>query len=119
MFFIFLFRFSLNFISTIIIIIFATRIRSTVQQQQTYKKLLYEQIRQHKHFIISPSILVLIGVPRLIISFLFGCMKTARNPWLYLIGYLMSFIPTTLTFFLFILPSKMYMKELIKAIKRF
>ncbi|CAF1234211.1 unnamed protein product [Rotaria sp. Silwood1] len=111
--------FSINFISTIIIIIFSTRIRSATQQKHTYIQLLREQIQQYKHLIISPSILVLIGVPRLIISFLFGCMKTARNSWFYLIGYLISFIPTMLTFFLFVLPSEIYKKELINSIKHF
>ncbi|CAF4251427.1 unnamed protein product [Rotaria magnacalcarata] len=109
--------FSINCISTLIIIIFATRIRSTIHQKQIYRKILREQIHQHKHLLISSSVLVLIAVPRLIISFLFECMKTARNPWLYLVGYFIAFIPSMLTFFLFVLPSKVYKEELIKSIQ--
>ncbi len=35
--------------------------------------------------------LILFGLPRLIITFSTGCMRTLRYPWLYLIGYFISF----------------------------
>ncbi|CAF3313903.1 unnamed protein product [Rotaria sp. Silwood2] len=111
--------FGTNCISALIIIITTTRTHSNVQKKQSYKKILREQFQYHKHLLISPFILVLLALPRLIISFLFGCMKSARNPWFYLIGYFISFIPPMLTFAIFVLPSEIYKKEFNESIKRF
>jgi hypothetical protein len=55
--------------------------------------------------------LILLSFPRLVISFMKGCMRSAREPWFHLIGYFVSFIPSMLTFFVFVLPSKHYKKE--------
>ena len=100
--------FVINFISGFVIIITATRTRSNANKKQSYKQLLREQFQQHKHLLISAFFLVLLTFPRLIISFLFSCMKSGRNPWLYLIGHFISFIPLTLIFVIFVLPSKIY-----------
>jgi hypothetical protein len=35
-------------------------------------------------------------------------MRSSREPWLYLCGYFLSFIPSMLTFIIYILPSKKY-----------
>jgi hypothetical protein len=111
--------FLINLSSSLIIIISTARIRLKIQKKQTYSKLLREQIREHKHLLISPFILFVLALPRLIISFASGCMKSARNPWLYLIGYFVSFTPTMLTFFVFVLPSKTYKQEFTASIQRF
>jgi hypothetical protein len=93
----FSFSFSINCISEIIIIILATRTRSSVQKKQSYRTILQQQLSFHKHLLISPLILVSLAVPRLIISFL--------SPML--------------TFVIFILPSETYQKEFNQSIKRF
>ncbi|UJR29387.1 hypothetical protein I4U23_010599 [Adineta vaga] len=111
--------FAINCISALVIIVATARTRSNIQKTQSYKKILHEQFQHHKHLLISPFILILLALPRLIISFLSGCMKSARNPWLYLIGYFISFIPSTLIFAVFVLPSKIYMKGFKESIKRF
>ncbi|CAF1215824.1 unnamed protein product [Rotaria sordida] len=64
--------FATNCISAVVIIITTARTRSNVQKTQSYKKLLREQFQHHKHLLISPFILVLLALPRLIISFLSG-----------------------------------------------
>jgi hypothetical protein len=110
--------FLINLSTSIIIIISRARIRSNTQKKQTYQKLLREQLRHQKHLLISPLILFVLALPRLIISFVSGCMKSARNPWLYLIGYFISFTPPMLTFFVFVLPSKIYKEEFIISIQR-
>jgi hypothetical protein len=56
-------------------------------------------------------VLILLNLPRLIILFLSGCMRSAHQPRLYLIGYFISFISSMLTFIIFILPSKTYKDE--------
>ncbi|UJR19055.1 hypothetical protein I4U23_022186 [Adineta vaga] len=57
---------------TIIIIIIITRTRSTKQKKLTYIEHLRKQVYEHKHHIISPFILVILTLPRLIISFFSG-----------------------------------------------
>ncbi|CAF1489157.1 unnamed protein product [Adineta ricciae] len=109
--------FSINFFSSIIIIISATRTRSNVKKNQTFIRLLREQFQHHKHTLISSIILVLLAAPRIILSLTSGCMKSTRDAWFYLIGYFTSFIPSTLLFIIFILPSEMYRTEFTKIRK--
>ncbi|CAF3577335.1 unnamed protein product [Rotaria sp. Silwood1] len=111
--------FAINFISALIIIVLGARIRSKTQKNKSYKQLLFKQLQLHKHLLISQCFLLLLAVPRLILSFLSGCMKSIRNPWLYVIGYFISFVPQIFTFLVFILPSKLYMEELHKSIESF
>jgi hypothetical protein len=80
----FLAPFVLNASSAIIIIIVISRNHSTTKKQTTYIDHLRKQVRQHRHLLISPVILFLLNLPRLIISFISGCMKSARDPWIYL-----------------------------------
>ena len=110
--------FATNFISALVIVITAARRRSNVKKSQSYKKILREQFQRHKHLLISPFILILLAIPRLIISFLSGCMKSARNPWLYLIGFFSSLNAPMLNFAVFILPSAMYKKEFRESMKK-
>jgi hypothetical protein len=111
--------FLINLSSSLIIIVATARIRLKIQRRHTYRKLLREQMRQYKDLLISPFILFVLVLPRLIISFASGCMKSARNPWLYLIGYFILFTPSMLMFFVFVLPSKTYKREFIASIQRF
>ncbi|CAF0902813.1 unnamed protein product [Adineta steineri] len=103
--------FIINILSAICVTIQVFRIRVKTKKKSAYKKILYAQIQQNKHLLISPCILILLSIPRLIISFLSGCMESVRNPWLYLTGYYVSFIPPLLIIILFILPSKTYKQE--------
>ncbi len=46
-------------------------------------------------------------------------MKTTRDdPWLYLIGYIISFLPPMLLIIVFILPSEIYKEEFKNTIAR-
>jgi hypothetical protein len=109
--------FAINCISALTVIIIAARTRSNSQKTKSFKEHLREQIHHHKHLLISPLILIVLALPRLVISFLSGCMKSARDSWLYLIGYFISFIPSIMTFIVFVLPSEMYKKELNDSLK--
>jgi hypothetical protein len=126
--------FAINVLSAVIIILLAARKRSAAhiekpsdenlleqyreQLRKQYHEQLRKQFKEHKHILISACILVILAFPRLIISFLSGCMKSAREPWLFLIGYFLSFIPSTLIFVIFILPSTMYKKQFKNAVLR-
>ncbi|CAF1260909.1 unnamed protein product [Didymodactylos carnosus] len=117
----FLAPFIINFISAIIIVIKLTRTKSNVQPnnlQMFYGQLLKAQLLIHKHLIISPCVLVSLTLPRLIISFVYVCMKSPRQPYLFLFGYFISYLPSLATFFIFVLPSTTYRKELLKRFKK-
>ncbi|UJR24129.1 hypothetical protein I4U23_027095 [Adineta vaga] len=58
----------INIISALVFIILTARQRSTARKNQTYKQHLLGEFRQHKHLLISPFILTLFTLPRLIIS---------------------------------------------------
>ena len=98
----FVIPFSINLIAAVIIIVIIARTHSTVHRGKTYQNHLYEQFYRQKHLIVSPIILVILALPRLIISLLSGCMKSVRDPWLFLLGYFISFLPSVLTFGVFI-----------------
>jgi hypothetical protein len=108
--------FMINLISAIILIKKKARQQSKLQTHRTYKELLRKQFQQHKHLFIGPVLLVILALPRLIISFVSKCMKSANDSWLYLLGYFISFIPPILTFIIFILPSKFYKKQFRNAV---
>jgi len=111
--------FLINLISAIIIIIMNARQRAAIQKQQPYKKILNQQIQQHKNLLIGPFVLIILGVPRLIISFTSGCLKSTSDSWLFIMGYFISLIPPLLTFILFVLPSTTYKQAFKKSISRY
>ncbi len=110
--------FAINAVSALTIIITVSRTRSSAQKAKPFKVHLYEQLQQHKHLLISPLILVVLALPRLVISFLSGCMGSARESWFYFVGYYVSFIPAIMTLVVFILPSDLYKKEFYEVMKR-
>ncbi|CAF1485362.1 unnamed protein product [Adineta steineri] len=115
----FIIPFIINFISAIIIIIQTSRSKTAAKTDQSYRKVLHEQLKQHKHLLIIPVILIVLGIPRLIISFASGCMNSTADSWLFLSGYFIFFVPPTITFIIHVLPSKFYKKELNKTIQRY
>jgi hypothetical protein len=114
----FLVPFSINFISAVLLIIISARIRSKVESKQSFKQHFKLQLQQHKHLLTASITLILLALPRLIISFINRCMRSAHEPWLYLIGYYLSFTPTMLTFFVFVLPSTTYKNEFDKLVEK-
>ncbi|CAF1443341.1 unnamed protein product [Adineta ricciae] len=100
-----------NLFSALFIIFGSARQRSLVQKNQSYKEHIYQQFLEHKQLIISPIILLILSMPRLIISSLPGCIRTSQNLWLYLTAYSFSFTPSILIFIIFVLPSNTYMKS--------
>ncbi|CAF3755523.1 unnamed protein product [Rotaria sp. Silwood1] len=108
--------FIINLISAIILITKKSRQRSNLQINRNFKELLKEQIREHKHLFTAPVLLVILALPRLILSFASKCMNSTNDAWLFLIGYFISCIPPMLTFVVFILPSKFYKQQLRKSL---
>ena len=117
--FYFLGGFIANIISAIIIIIVTTRQRASCQAHQTYRQLLLDQFRQYKDLFIAPVVLVLIALPRLVISLMSDCMKSSTDSWLFLSGYFISFAPATVTFLIFVLPSPLYREVFRTSCKKY
>jgi hypothetical protein len=117
-FFHFLIPFFLNLFSAIFIIISTARQRASTQIEQFYIKELKIKFKQHKHLLISPIILIILSLPRLIISFTLDCQKSSKYFWFYLIGYFLSFMPAVFVFIIFVLPSTVFRKAFKKAILR-
>lgn len=108
----------INLASPLFIILRIARRRMAIQQQCSYRAQLRHELNEHKHTVISPIILVLLSLPRLIISLIASCIKTEHDPGLYLSAYFISFIPSVLTFVVFVLPSDLYRAEFKKVFHR-
>lgn len=107
-----------NLFSALFIIFGVARQRSVTQKQKSYIGHVREQSHEHKQLIISPVILLILALPRLIISLLSECMKASNNPWLYLSAYFISFTPSMLVFVVFVLPSALYRKTFIESLTK-
>ena len=94
-------------------------LQAEIQKKKQYREILKEEIKQHKNLLIAPCVLTIFGIPRLIISFTSGCMKSSKDSWLFLVGYFISLIPPLLTFVLFVLPSTTYKQAFKKAISQY
>jgi len=111
--------FLVNLFSALFIIFGTARRRSTAKtNKKTFKEHAANQIREHKQLLISPFILLLLALPRLIMSLISGCVDASENPWLYLCGYFISFTPPMLVFAVFVLPSELYRKTFKDSITR-
>ena len=115
----FILPFVINFISALVIIIKSAQQQAAIKKKQSYKNILKEQIQQHKNLLIGPCVLIILAIPRLIISFTSGCLESASGSWLFLVGYFISLIPSLLTFILFVLPSSTYKQAFREGIKHY
>jgi hypothetical protein len=114
----FLIPFGINIISSVIIIFQTSRVHSNIRKKKSFGKHLKIQLNEFKHLLISPCVLILLALPRLIISFVYSCIRTTdRNAWIFLFAYCISFIPSLANFIIFVLPSQTYKQDFYHAIK--
>ena len=111
--------FCANLFSALFIVFHSARRRAATHKRQTYREHLREQFKQYRNIIISPIILVILAIPRLIISSISGCTRVSQDAWLYLLGYFISFIPSISILFVFVLPSELYRKQLKDSFQSF
>ncbi|CAF1503095.1 unnamed protein product [Adineta ricciae] len=114
----FLVPFSINFILTIGIMFISAKHRSSVRRQVNFKEQFKKQIFRHKHLLFSSFFLIILALPRLILSFLSNCMKSPKEYQLFLFTYFISFIPPILHFFIFVLTSQIYKQQFYTMIRR-
>jgi hypothetical protein len=110
-----------NFLSSGLLIKIITRQKFTLQKNKrknAYATALSKQIALFKHLIISPIVLLILTLPRLIIFFGSLCMSTRWHNYLFLTGYFISFMPFVTTLLIFVLPSPNYRHEMQLVISR-
>ncbi|CAF1629355.1 unnamed protein product, partial [Adineta ricciae] len=107
--------FTINFISALILIAQKSRRQLNIQMKRNFQEVLLENYQEYRHLFIAPTCLVILALPRLIISYISKCMESINGSWLFLSGYFISFIPAMLTFVIFVLPSKFYKKAFHKS----
>jgi uncharacterized membrane protein (DUF485 family) len=100
-----------NLFSAAFIIVRTARQRSTAQHKKPYREHLREHLSEHKQLVISPIILSILALPRLVMSLLSGCLNVSDYRWLYLSVYFISYIPSILVFVVFVLPSDLYQQK--------
>lgn len=108
----------INFTSSSCIIIITARKRSNARDEY-FLTTLRQQFQQHYHLIISSCLLVLLALPRVIISLFNHCLKSIKHPQLALSSYFLSFGPSVLIFIIFVLPSVKYRKTFKEIVDRF
>ena len=106
-----------NLLSALYIIFGRARQRSVTRSKQTYREHVLDQLNEHKQLVISPIILLILSLPRLIMSLVSGCVNASKNPWLYLCGYFISFTPSMFIFIIFVFPSELYMKAFKESLR--
>jgi uncharacterized membrane protein len=96
-----------------------SRQRAAIHPERNYREHLQEQVRQHKNLLTAPMVLIILGLPRVILTFASKCMRSTGDAWLFLMGYFISFIPCMLTFVMFIVPSNFYKKQFRSTIRQY
>ncbi|CAF0984158.1 unnamed protein product [Adineta steineri] len=107
-----------NLCSALFIIFGSARQRSTAQTRRTIREHVYHQFNEHKHLLISPIILLILSLPRLIMSMLSECVNPSNHRLLFIFGYFISFTPSMLIFIVFVLPSALYRKTFQESVRR-
>jgi hypothetical protein len=107
--------FLINFFSAVILIVFISRQKTNIRKDKTpraFGTVLREQAAHYKYLLISPTVLLIMALPRLVLSLGSLCIDTSCRNFIFLAGYFISFIPFMTTLFIFVLPSPVYYNEL-------
>jgi hypothetical protein len=110
--------FVINLSSTIILLVNRVRQKHLITEdgiqskKKGYGAILLKQIWAIKQTLISPCLLLVFGLPRLLLTFVFACVQYSWQEDLYIGSYLISFVPMTATLIIFVLPSTAYLNEL-------
>ncbi|CAF1349478.1 unnamed protein product [Adineta steineri] len=108
----------INLGSALFIIFGSAQQRSTAQTSRTPREHIYNQFSEHKQLLISPIILLILSLPRLIMSMLSECINPSNHRLLFIFGYFISFTPSMLIFIIFVLPSALYRKKFQETFRR-
>jgi hypothetical protein len=113
--------FLINLFSVLVLLVRLTQRRNltigikTKERDKAYITLFFKHIRRYKHCLISPILLLIFGLPRLVFTFAFVCIEFSWQKQIYMASYLISVLPMGMVFFIFLLPSPDYQTELKKV----
>jgi hypothetical protein len=113
--------FILNLLSMIAFILHKTKfelISTARKNKDTRFFIMKEQLLKYKPLIISPIIILILEIPRFVLTFTLACIDHPWQRYVYLTGYLISFLPLTGVLFIYILPSPKYKKQLQTFVKK-
>jgi hypothetical protein len=109
----YLFPFFIQVICITLLIVLVARSRmKTAGHRMTFGEVLKKQFETQKELYVTPTIIILSGLPQTILTFSFAC--TQLNDFqrhTLLCSYLLSYAPQVLGFILYVLPSTTYKKE--------
>ncbi|CAF1375767.1 unnamed protein product [Didymodactylos carnosus] len=109
--------FLINLVTTIILLITVVRRKVTSLTNDKNKdafQLLKEHLSLYKAFIISPFLIIVLELPRLVLLFSLACIQFEWQKHLYLSSYLISQLPFVLTLLIFVVTKRSYRQELMK-----
>ncbi|CAF4734336.1 unnamed protein product, partial [Rotaria sp. Silwood1] len=113
----FIISFSINLFSSMFVIKSSAEQQIKINNKHTFHQL-YIQFQLHEHLLISPLVLMLLAITRLISSFTTGSIKSSRNPWLFILGYYISYVSPMITFIIYIISSDLFKNEFYQTIWR-
>jgi hypothetical protein len=109
--------FIIQMVSITLLIILVTRSRfKTASSTTTLRQVLKQQFVSLKELYITSIIIILSALPQVIFGFSLACISLSRwQRHILLSSHLLSYMPQTLGFLLFVIPSTTYTKEFSKT----
>ena len=107
--------FTANFLTTMVLTYKLSKQKSAsligADSEKDWNAIL-KQIRKHSSFIISPLLLLMATMPRLIFVFAFACVTESWKRNTYLMSYVVACLPYMAVSFIYVYPSQHYTGEL-------
>jgi hypothetical protein len=113
--------FGVNLLCTLILLVRITKSKYLLidaiitSKSESYSSLLREQMSRYKDLLISPCVLLVLGLPRLVFTFAFACVQHPWQQHVYIASYFISILPMALSLFIFVFPSVTCKKDLMKT----
>jgi len=105
--------FLVNLICTIALLILISRSRANADKKKSRWQTFREQVKKKKEMFIPSMIVIISALPHLIISFSLVCsdLDTKWQRYMLIVSYFSACVPQSLTFHLYIQPSKFFLQE--------
>jgi hypothetical protein len=109
--------FLVNLICTITLLILIVRIRANADKKKSRWQTFKQEFKKNKEIFIPSIILIISALPHLIISFSLGCsdLDTKWQRYMLIISFFSAYVPQTLSFHLYVKPSKFFLEEFRKT----
>jgi hypothetical protein len=111
----------LNLLSIILFLLrkIKSELTTTIREAKSSKfVILKEQLLKYKPVLIGTMIIIILEIPRFVLTFALACIEQTWQKYVYLTGYLISFLPLTGILFIYIIPSPKYKEQLRKIMKK-